>query len=219
MNGHTTVVRDARRYLNVVLEPADDFGNKMQYPLGNLKGAGDNTLAIDGVSEGSYWVVVRSSRGYPASIRSGNLDLEHQPLLVGVGGGTSPIEITMRDDTAEISGTVEGVSTAANGTGAASPAGTTSYSAVGPIGPHLYCIPVADSGGQFLEVWVGPDGSFDAQGLAPGAYRLLAFDRIQPDLEYRSPEAMRAYESKGPVIRVVGGQKERVTLQLILTER
>jgi hypothetical protein len=67
------------------------------------------------------------------------------------------------------------------------------------------------------EIPVNPDGSFDALELPPGAYRLLAFDRPQPEFEYRNPEAIRAYDSKGPVVRVVGGQKEHVTLQLIST--
>jgi hypothetical protein len=123
----------------------------------------------------------------------------------------------MRDDTAEISGTVEGVTTNANGAGASNTQGTSSSDG-GQAAAHIYCIPTADSTGQTTEAWVGPDGSFDAQGLAPGAYRLLAFDRPQQELEFNNPEAMRTYDSKGPVIRVVGGQKERVTLQLISTE-
>jgi hypothetical protein len=64
---------------------------------------------------------------------------------------------------------------------------------------------------------VNSDGSFDSPQLPPGAYRLLAFDRAQTEMEYRNPEAMQAYDSKGTVIRVPGGQKERVTLQLIST--
>jgi hypothetical protein len=44
---------------------------------------------------------------------------------------------------------------------------------------------------------------------------VLAFDQVQGEIEYRNPEAMRAYDSKGQVVRVVGGQKERVQLQLI----
>jgi hypothetical protein len=82
---------------------------------------------------------------------------------------------------------------------------------------HIYCIPLADSSGQLTEIWVSPDGSFVSQGLAPGAYRLLAFDREQHELEYRNPEALRTYDSKGPVVRVVGGQEEHVQLQLIST--
>ena len=233
INGRTTVVRDARRYLTVVLEPADDFGAGMQFPMRSPRGSADDVLEVPGVAAGSYWVRVQSSRGYVASIRSGNLDLEHQPIYVGVGGAPSPIEITMRDDTAEISGTVEGVTAASGGgTGSAFGAssttsygfssgnlfGATSYAASGAAGAHLYCIPVADSGGQLTEAWVGPDGNFDAQGLAPGAYRLLAFDRVQQELEFRNPESMRAYDAKGPVVRVAGGQKEHVTLQVIATD-
>jgi hypothetical protein len=222
MNGRTTVVRDARRYLTVVLEPADDFGNGMQFPMRSPRGSADDVLEIPGVAAGSYWVRVQSSRGYVASIRSGNLDLEHQPIYVGVGGAPSPIEITMRDDTAEISGTVQGVTAASGGSagggfGASSTIGPTSYAAAG-AGAHLYCIPVADSGGQLTEAWVGPEGNFDAQGLAPGAYRLLAFDRVQPELEFRNSESMRAYDAKGPVVRVAGGQKEHITLQVIATD-
>ncbi len=227
VNGRSTVVRDARRYLTVVLEPADDFGTGMQFPMRSPRGSADDALEVPGVAAGSYWVRVQSSRGYVASIRSGNLDLEHQPIYVGVGGAPSPIEITMRDDTAEISGTVEGVTAAGgsggNGFGTASSTafatsfGGVSYPATG-AGAHLYCIPVADSGGQLTEAWIGPEGNFDAQGLAPGAYRLLAFDRVQPELEFRNPESMRAYDAKGPVVRVAGGQKEHVTLQVIATD-
>jgi hypothetical protein len=166
-------------------------------------------LVIDGAPPGRYWVRVQSSRGYPASIRSGNLDLQHQPLVVGAGGGMSPIEITMRDDSAEISGTVEGVTPPAQG-----PA---SVPGAGQARAHVYCIPLGDSSGRFTEIWVRPDGNFVSQELAPGTYRVLAFNQEQKEIEYRNPEAMRAYDSKGQVVRVVGGQKERVQLQLIAT--
>ena len=219
INGRTTVVRGPRRYLNVRLEPADDFGLRGVVSLREPTGAGDDTLVIQGASVGSYSVIINSSRGYVASIRSGNLDLQHQPLAVGAGGAVSPIEITMRDDMAEIDGTVEGVTSPLQGpinTGDAG--GMASYSTnAGKAAAYVYCVPLADSTGQFTEIGVKADGSFDSAELAPGSYRLLAFDRSQPELEYRNPEAMQVYDSKGPVVRVAGGQKERVTLQLIST--
>ena len=219
INGRSTVIKGPRRYLSVTLEPADDFGGRPQVSLRDPRRAGDEALVIEGAPAGSYWVRVNSSRGYPASIRSGNLDLQHQPLVVGAGGTASPIEITMRDDTAEISGTVEGVTPPSQGQVSVSgdARGLTSYAHIGRAVAHIYCIPLADSSGQFTEIWVSPDGSFVSQGLAPGAYRLLAFDRKQHELEYRNPEALRTYDSKGPVVRVVGGQKEHVQLQLIST--
>ncbi len=214
----------ARRYLNVTLDPADDFGTGRSVSLRNPTGPGDEALVIEGAAAGKYWVRVQSSRGYPAAIRSGNLDLQHRPLVVGVGGAASPIEITMRDDTAEISGRIEGIAPAPQqGPGGA--AGGLSGAAVGAGGPsgrgqsrmHVYCIPLADSSGQFTELWAHSDGTFDSPELAPGAYRVLAFDQAQTEIEYRNPQAMQAYDSKGSVVRLTGGQKERVTLQLIST--
>jgi hypothetical protein len=208
-NDRNTASRKPRAYLSVSLESADDFGVGRDVPLRNPTGPGDESLVIEGAPPGRYWVRVQSSRGYPASIRSGNLDLQHQPLVVGAGGGMSPIEITMRDDSAEISGTVEGVTPPAQG-----PA---SVPGAGQARAHVYCIPLGDSSGRFTEIWVRPDGNFVSQELAPGTYRVLAFNQEQKEIEYRNPEAMRAYDSKGQVVRVVGGQKERVQLQLIAT--
>jgi hypothetical protein len=225
INGRNTVIKGPRRYLSLTLEPADDFGVGPQVSLRDPSRA-DDALVIEGAPAGRYWVRVNSSRGYPASIRSGNFDLQHQPLVIGAGGTASPIEITMRDDTAEISGTVDGVTPPAqrpvisSGANLASgdARGWTSYAPLGvQAAAHIYCIPLADSSGQLTEIWVSPDGSFASRGLPPGAYRLLAFDREQHELEYRNPEALRTYDSKGPVIRVVGGQKEHVQLQLIST--
>jgi hypothetical protein len=209
-NGRNAVMYGPRRYLNITLEPADDYGSGRSVSLREPKANGDEGLAIEGAPAGSYWVRVMSSRGYAASIRSGNLDLEHHPLVVGVGGAASPIEIAMRDDMGEISGTVEGVTPPALEAG-----GAAGGSWQGRV--HVYCIPLADSGGQFTDIWVHPDGSFDSMDVPPGAYRVLAFDQVQTAIEYRNPEAMQVYDAKGSVVRVAGGQKEHVTLQLIKT--
>jgi hypothetical protein len=211
INGRSVVVKGPRRYLNVTLESADDFGQGRNASLRNPTGAEDDAMVIEGASPGGYWVHVHSSHGYPSSIRSGNLDLLHQPLIVGSGGGASPIEITMRDDMAEISGTVEGIKPRAQG-------GLTAHPYDDVSSAYLYCIPLPDSSGRFTGIRVQADGSFESQGLPPGAYRLIAFDREPPELEFRNPEAMRAYDSKGLVIHLVGGQKERVQVQLISTE-
>ena len=53
--------------------------------------------------------------------------------------------------------------------------------------------------------------------MAPGSYRVLAFDRTIDELEYHNSEGMRAYDSKGVLVRVVAGQKERVQVHLIKT--
>jgi hypothetical protein len=37
------------------------------------------------------------------------------------------------------------------------------------------------------------------------------------ELEYHSVEAMRAYDTKGQIVRLVSGQRENLSLQLIST--
>ena len=221
IEGRDIRITGPRRYLHVGLEPADEVNNGPQG--GSLKSptGPDDPLVLEARGTGRYWVRVNSARGYAASVRSGDVDLLHEPLTVGVGGA-APIEITMRDDWAQISGKVEGLAATkglASGATGNQPVPSQPVVGEGPVGVpvavHVYCIPLPDSSGEFTQIWAEANGNFNNANIAPGAYRLLAFDREQPQLEYRNPEAMRAYEGKGPVVRVSGGQKEQVTLQLI----
>jgi hypothetical protein len=210
-------LKGPRSYLNVLLEPADDYGRSGMPSLREPTGTGDEALVIENARPGRYWVRVSSNRGYAASVRSGSADLLHEPLVVTTGGSPPAIEITMRDDSAAISGTVEGIrSDEARSYNAPGITGVSlSSSGVGAPPAHVYCVPTPESGGQYAEVWVSPDGTFSSPALAPGVYRVLAFDRPQTELEYRNPEAMQVYETKGPVVRIAGGQQEHVRLQLI----
>jgi hypothetical protein len=202
VNGRPIVVKEGpRRYLNVNLESADDFAIGRNASLPAPRSPGDRSLFIDGVSAGIYWVRVVSFRGYAASVRSGSLDLLREPLVVGAGGAVSPIEITMRDDSSEIRGTVAGMA----------------KSTAGTAGVLIYCVPLEGGSREPYRVPVQPNGSFIAADLVPGGYRLMAFDREQMELANLDPEAMQAYESKGTLVRLMPGQKEQVALQLIST--
>lgn len=195
-------VRGPRNYLTMMLEPADDFGqNRGGGSLRPASGPQDETLAIDNVVPGRYWVRINSARGYVSSATSGGTDLLHEPLVVGPGGASPPIEVTMRDDTAALEGIVEGAP-------ANSESSNQSFA-------FVYCIPLSDSPGQFAETGVSPDGKFNLQTLAPGVYRVLAFKRQRADFEYLGSEGMQAYDAKGPVVRLVAGQKEYLHLRLV----
>jgi hypothetical protein len=189
-----------RSYLNLRLEPVDDFsqhGGSSLRPPANLK---DETLTLEGVAPGRYWVHVDSSRGYASAVTSGGVDLLTEPLVVA-DGSAAPIEITMRDDTAQVEGTIEGADAS-------------------PSGPHttaarVYCVPLPDSPGRFTEVPASADGTFTFLNLPPGAYRVLAFKHAQLGLEFRNPEVLRAYEASGPVVHLTSGQKDHITVPLI----
>jgi hypothetical protein len=214
-NRNSEVVKRGRgRYVNVRLEAADDFGQQRGGFLRNPTGPKDDTLTIDGVAPGRYWVHLDPALGFPAAVSSGGVDLLHHPLVVSAGG-TSPIEITMRDDGATIEGSVEGVSTSnvAAGSDGASTAITTGAGSF--TSAFVYCVPLPDSTGRFAQASATQNGEFNLPNLSAGTYRVLAFRRPQPELEYEDPEAMRAYDSKGVIVRLVPGQKEHIHLPLV----
>lgn len=202
--------------LNLSLLPAEDFSAHPAASLAPIDN-GDSTLRVNGALPGVYWLQIYQSRGYVASATSGGVDLLTNPLVLTPGGSTAPIDITLRDDAAEIEGTIENSS---------------NEKSAHRQPPAVYCIPLPDSNGTFTQASVqnnmqtnnaqansaqpNYDQSihFQCPNLPPGSYRVLAFDSPQNQLEYRSLEAMRPYESKGPTVRLTGGQKETVTVPI-----
>ena len=81
----------------------------------------------------------------------------------------------------------------------------------------MYCVPLPESAGQFQPLVVSEDGKFNAQMMAPGDYRILAFSVPQPNLPYRDAEAMKQYESQGQVVHLSAGQKTTVQLQNVIS--
>jgi hypothetical protein len=201
---------------NIELVLAEEIAERLAVPLLNPAGSDDDSLRMANVPPGRYWVNVTSARGYAASIICGGQNLQNQPLAVLAGGSMPPIEIAMRDDWAEIEGTVEGVSQPAVEKKEAGSlfGGKTSGSWNTAFSPHIYLVPLPDAAGEFREISASADGTFRTQ-IPPGTYRVLAFDREQPDLEYRNPEAMRAYESRGQIVNLGPGGKEHVRVQLV----
>jgi hypothetical protein len=207
--GSNTFRASQRRpnYLGVTLVPDEEFSPTQGASLRPPAGPEDESLVIENVQPGRYRVNVNAGIGYASSVTSGGTDLLRQPLVVGLGGATPRIEITVRDDGAEVEGTIDRTkSSVLRGAGIDS-TGQSQY--------VVYFVPVSDSSGQFRQAWVSPDGKFQLQQLPPGVYRVLAFDRQQPELEYMSDEVIGQYDSKAKVIQVLAGQKEQLRLSLI----
>ena len=99
----------------VFLQPADDFDSGGFASLRPPRKPNDNDYVLENVRPGRYWLKVSPYRGYVASAVAGSADLLHQPLVVGPGGASLPIEIVLRDDGAAIDGTVEGMPAAPAG--------------------------------------------------------------------------------------------------------
>jgi hypothetical protein len=208
--GEVKYGRASRRAIaDVNLTPADDF-EWMGVSLRQPRKPNDDELVLDNVRPGRYWLNVMPYFGYVASAFAGSVDLLRQPLVVGLGSASLPIEISVRDDGATIEGTVEGMPAAPFSQRMLSPGLSGN-----PLFAYVYCIPLPDSSGRFMEAGISVEGTFQFKQLPPGAYRVLAFDHQQSDLEYRNAEAMSVYESKGPVVRLGTGQTEQVRVTLI----
>jgi hypothetical protein len=203
---------------SVRLQPADEFTSQ-DFPFGPSSTTGhDNTLIFAGVPPGRYWVQIDPVQGFAAAVTSGEIDLLRRPLTVGPGSNLV-IHVTLRDDAGEISGTLEdpdGGAMAAENSPAPEPGSVMGRLLSGQLRAFVYCIPLPDSTGQVRQETVRGDGKFNLQ-VPPGAYRVLAFDRMPMELEFHNSEAMRAYEAKGQVVRLAPGQKENIKLQLIST--
>ena len=199
----TFTLRGPRTYLNPRIENVDDLQPMQGGFLRPPAGPNDTSLVFENLAPGHYWLRLNTSRGYVASAHMGDVDLLRQPFAVAAGA-SAPVEIEMRDDTAEIDGMVSGF-----------PSSEGSETQGSGLTVWIYCVPLPDSAGQFQQLNASEDGRFTQPTMAPGDYRLLAFGSQQSHLPYRDAEAMKPYETKGPVVHLTAGQKMSVQVPLI----
>ena len=158
--------------VRIELSSLDFLNSRFQTDYGPLKGA----LSVHRVTPGRYAVrVMPIFGGYVQSARCGNADLLRDTLVVPESGSVPPIDVVLRDDWAMLKIQVK-----------------------------------TEQPGQQSMVLVFPDpltpepqartivgqGEFDPGPLAPGTYKIFAFDAADgmdnPDLEMLSKYASRA---------------------------
>ena len=209
ISGPTAVPQNSRRptYLQVNLIPDEDFSLASAVSLRPPVDENDESLVIENVLPGRYRVSANTGIGYVSAITSGSTDLLQKPLAVGAGGTVPAIEITVRDDGAELDGTLD-------------------YAKVGPgrqalqnrwDGPlgNIYVIPTDRIDSRLKAGFATADGTFTIQQIAPGTYHVFATDNRQFQMESVSEEWLKRHDSEVQVLRVVAEQKEHLRLSLI----
>lgn len=204
---HMVHLRGARAYLQVQLEPINesvfDMGAGMRIP-------GNEALVIENVMPGQYWARFNSAIGYVASATMDGVDLLREPLVI-TSASSSPMEITMRDDGAEIHGSLADTSS-----GEAS--GTSNQAMTIRRFGFIFCIPLPGSTGQFAQFGTDRNGDFKSPMLAPGNYLVLAFNSFQPNFPYRDADAMKAYDGRGQIVHLDPGEKQQLQLKIISSD-
>jgi hypothetical protein len=192
--------------VNVNLVPLDEFDSFRGFNRTRpAEGSDEHTLLLENVGPGHYKVRVSSSSGYAASAESGGTDLLHQPLVVGLGGGTPPIELTLRDDGGEVSGTLEETK---NSPQSSAPGDSDGLR-------FAYLLPLGDSFLEYPPMTQFQGNSFTLQGVPPGTYLALVYPEATGDLPYGDDEAVQALINKGQIVQVEAGQKTSVRAKMI----
>jgi hypothetical protein len=158
-------------------------------------GGPDNPeMFLQNVEFGKYMVEVQASGGgwYVASVRYGSTNLDDEPIDIEPGPA-QPIEIVMKDDVASLSGTVQGNDVA-------------NASATVIVAPQR-------ASARVRSFPVTGNGTFSANNLAPGLYKVYAFDTIS-NLEYANPEAMKQYSSGAVEVTLDANGTGTVTVPL-----
>ena len=192
------VVTDASSGLIFSLNPVNammDGGGGQ--PLEHPQGADHSHFAMKNIVPGRYWVQASYLLGgYISSIASGGVDLMREPLVVGHGASTEPIEITLRNDGGEIDCTVSSLSNDTEDSGVV-PAEESQMTIV-------YAIPVA-FGTSTLQ-WAAASSHAPARimNLAPGTYRVVALDRNR-NLGDADSKELASLGEQGKSVTVVAG--------------
>ncbi|HUE42160.1 MAG TPA: hypothetical protein VMP12_01300 [Candidatus Sulfotelmatobacter sp.] len=180
--------------IQLQLVPVEEFNPGRQYMAQPPSDPAADGMVVPGVPTGEYRVNSQVPGGYVAAIRCGDRDLQDSTLVIAGGSSLPPIEVTVRNDGAEIDGSIVEMANPNSGSG---------QTASG----YVYIVP-ARGGGEMKTLVSQPNGDFQIQQLAPGTYRVLAFDRPRNDLEYGDEDAMRKYDAQ--MVTVVPGQKEKI---------
>jgi hypothetical protein len=205
-----TSENEANPGLNINLLAVESSANMGGSALRHPAGSSDNShFEMDNVLPGSYWVQTMAYQGYVASITSGGVDLAREPLVVGPGGAVAPIEITIRNDGGMINGTIN--PSPPGNSGSSSGEGETNMI-------FAYAIPQFPSTAQISgEVAMG-SGHINFGNLAPGMYRVVAFDKPE-EIDMDDPQAMARITSHGQTVTVEPGVTASVQLDPIQTSQ
>ena len=183
----------------------DVLGMPSAGPTFNRPPAADGSFVLEGVPPGDFQVAL----GPPGMVRALPADAYIKSMRLG-GADVLDDGLHLSAQPRDVLEIVIGYAGRINGT-------VTNARREGQPGATVVAVP--DSGDRsrperYKSVSTDGGGRFQIQGIAPGTYKLFAWEDIE-DGAWHDPDIMRAYESRGTSVRVRDGNDETVQLMVI----
>jgi hypothetical protein len=165
----------------------------------------DGKFALKNVADGDYRLRVLDAEEdcYLKSARWGGEDVLEDGLSIASGKIPGPLEIVLNC----AGGTLEGVVLDEQGRPAAEARVVLVPEGERRSQPHLFKSATPDQYGHFV-----------MKGIAPGDYKLFAWEEVESGA-YLDPEFLKRYEEKGKSVTMGENSKQTVQLQLIPAEK
>lgn len=167
------------------------------------QGGASVPLTVTPLSPGSYWLhtTIVQQGLCESSFTAGGANLAREPLVVGQGGSTAPLTLTLRDDCASLQ---------------LAPPPELEASTAGEAPEYtVYVVPDFDSTTQVQPLMLRLEFQRSASiaNLTPGAYHVYTF-RSPVDLPYRDPDAMAALNVQGQTVTLSPGASTSLVLEV-----
>jgi hypothetical protein len=188
--------------LRLSLTGTDDMGGMMRGP-GGFGGGGavgaDGAFTLANLTPQIYTLTLNGlpETHYLDSIKLGEVDLTNGPLDLS-GGVAGALTITIAAGSGTLQGTVRQEQQPAEGATAV----LVPEEARRPVG-YFYKIATTDQNGQFT-----------MKGIAPGEYKLFAWDEVESD-RYRAPAFLKKFESRGTTVSIMKNGSSSAQIPLL----
>ncbi len=158
----------------------------------------DGTFKMEGLAPDQYRINVLGAFGrtFVKSVMAGGRDVKDQPL--DLSAGSSQIEILVSTKIAKLNGNVEKANPNAM-------PGSVLLEKVGAASPTF---------GQSPFISVSQTGTFNANVVAPGEYRVYAFEELDFN-QARDSEFLKKFASKATALKIGEGETKTISLRQI----
>lgn len=176
-------------------------------PTGSARArvAEDGTFVIEKLAAGAYSVIVNGvpAGHYLKSVQMGGVDVLDSGLFLPAGGAPGELEVVLGSEGGQVDGVVLNDEQKA------------------ASGAQVVLVPGGDRRGRtflYKTAITGGDGRFHLGDIAPGDYRLYAWEHVEAGM-YLDPEFLKLFEGLGEAVSVRDNSRERKQLELIPAER